>query len=165
MFVLRLGTSARRRIILVSSVCALVAFMLTIPSSQAGSESDCDTVKGTLRERVISTNPVQSRGRLTGDIHGKYAFELTGVSPSQTPDVGHFDGRSHVQTEDGEIFFTDAGAVSSVGRGNLAYLSTISSGSGEWEGATGQLLFRGFVDPVTGRGVSDYVGEVCQQDD
>jgi hypothetical protein len=32
--------------------------------------------------------------------------------------------------------------VSTVGRGNVAYRSTITDGSGEWEGATGQLLFR-----------------------
>jgi hypothetical protein len=102
---------------------------------------------------------------LKGDIHGDYTFVVTGGSPSQAPGVGHFDGRSEVQTEDGKLFFADAGAISSVGRGNLAYLSTITDGTGDWEGATGQLLFRGFVDPATGRGKSHYVGEVCTLDD
>jgi hypothetical protein len=161
----RFVSRAKKRIIAVFSLCALVGLTLTIATGQADSEADCDQVEGTLREQVIGANPVRTEGRLKGDIRGDYTFVLTGGSPSQTPDVVHFDGTSEVQTEDGTIFFSDAGALTEAGRGNLAYVSTIRDGTGDWEGATGQLLFRGFVDPVSGRGESDYVGEVCTQDD
>ena len=165
MFASRFVSGTRKRIIAAFFLCAVVGLTLTLPAGQAGSKADCDQVEGTLREQVTGADPVQSVGRLRGDIKGDYSFVLTAGSPSQTPDVVHFDGRSEVQTKDGKIFFSDAGAISNVGRGNLAYLSTIRDGTGDWAGATGQLLFRGFVDPVSGRGVSDYVGEVCTQDD
>ena len=155
----------RTRIIAALSLCALGGLTVAIPTGQAGTDADCDQVEGTLREQVVGTGPVQTRGRLTGDIRGAYSFVLTGGAPSQTPDVAHFDGTSEVQTKDGKLFFSDAGAISNVGRGNVAYLSTIRDGSGDWEGATGQLLFRGVVDPATGRGKSNYVGEVCTLDD
>jgi hypothetical protein len=158
-------SSTRNRITAALTLCALGGLTVAIPPGQAETDADCDQVEGTLREQVVGTDPVQTRGRFKGDIRGAYSFVVTGGGPSQTPDVAHFDGRSEVQTKDGKLFFSDAGAISSVGRGNLAYLSTIRDGSGDWEGATGQLLFRGFVDPATGRGKSDYVGEVCTLDD
>jgi hypothetical protein len=158
----RFVSGTRRRVLAAFVLSAFVALTLTIASGQAGSAADCEEVEGTLRERQVGApDPLQTRGRMEGDIEGDYAFALTRAVPSQTPDVLHFDGRSEVDTEDGKILFSDSGAVSTVGGGNLAYLSTITDGSGEWEGATGQLLFRGFFNFATGRGKSDYVGEVC----
>jgi hypothetical protein len=104
-----------------------------------------------------------------GSAEGRYRGAIR-LRPDQCGSLAeprrvHFDGRSEVQTEDGRISFSDSGAIGTVGRGNLAYLSTITDGSGEWEGATGQLLFRGFFNSATGRGKSDYVGKVCDRDD
>jgi hypothetical protein len=161
----RFVADARRRILAAFLLCVVAGLTVAIVTSQARSGADCETVEGTLVERQVGADPLRTRGRLKGDIEGRYAFVLTNAVPSQSPDVLHFDGRSEVQTEEGGIFFSDSGAISTVGRGNLAYLSTITDGSGEWDGATGQLLFRGFFSFATGRGKSDYVGKVCARDD
>jgi hypothetical protein len=156
---------AKRRILAVFSACVFAGLAVAVVTGQARSAADCEAVEGTLVERQVGADPLRTSGRLKGDIEGLYTFVLNNAVPSQTADVLHFDGRSEVETEDGRIFFSDSGAIGTVGRGNLAYLSTITDGSGEWEGATGQLLFRGFFNSATGRGKSDYVGEVCARDD
>ena len=161
----RFVAGAKRRTLAVFFMCVFAGLTAAVVTGQARSGADCETVEGTLVERQVGADPLRTRGRLKGDIEGQYAFVLTNAVPSQTPDVLHFDGRSEVETEDGKIFFSDSGAISTVGQGNLAYLSTITDASGEWEGATGQLLFRGFFNSATGRGKSDYVGEVCARDD
>ncbi len=161
----RFVAGARRRVLAVSFLCVFAGLTVAVVTGQARSTPDCEAVEGTLVERQVGADPLRTRGRMKGDIEGRYAFVLTNAVPSQTPDVLHFDGRSEVETEEGTIFFSDSGAISTVGRGNLAYLSTITDGTGEWEGATGQLLFSGFFNSATGRGKSHYVGKVCARDD
>jgi hypothetical protein len=81
-------------------------------------------------ETQVGADPLRTSGRLKGEIDGRCAFVLTNGVPSQSPDVLHFDGRSEVETEDGNILFSDSGGISTVWRGDLANLSTITDGSG-----------------------------------
>ncbi len=72
----------------------------------------------------------------------------------------NFVGESVFETRTGEINLAVSGAFDSRS-GRFPDLLTITSGNGEWAGASGQLHLVGTFDSETGTGESDYRGEVC----
>jgi hypothetical protein len=115
------------------------------------------------------TSPVGfcTAGELIGGIQGTYAFTMTSVAPSQeptTPGVIFYSGHSVVSPKGGAgdaVLATDNGAIDLGATGRQAALLTITGGTGAYGGATGYLLLRGTLDPLTSEVSGDYVGEIC----
>jgi hypothetical protein len=104
-----------------------------------------------------------TQGRLVGGIQGTDNFRMRLADlgePLAGTTVSHFVGRSLIETRTGDIDMLVAGAFDTAS-GRFSDLLTVVGGTGEWEGATGQLHLFGTFDFSTGIGHSDYRGEIC----
>ena len=144
------------------TLAAVLAVAAAVGPSYAAADSDgCRPVNGHLEEMQVKGEGFQAQGRLTGGIQGTDHFTLLSLgSPIEGTTVSHFVGRSRIETRTGDIDTIVAGAFDTT-TGKFSDLLTIVGGTGEWEGATGQIHLYGFFDLQAGRGESDYRGEVC----
>jgi hypothetical protein len=151
-----------RRFLKATLVVSAVTLGLAIWPSHAASSGTCRPVNGHLEERQVPGPGFAATGRLTGGIQGTDTFTLLSLSPTDpsTPTVSHFVGKSVFQTKTGDIQLTVAGAFDT-DTGKFSDLLTITGGTGEWTGASGQIHLFGVFDLQAGVGASDYRGEVC----
>ena len=159
-------TKNRRRAALTLAIAALAATTtVTLGANAAAGDARCRPVAGKLEERQVDAPPgvFAAEGRLTGGIQGTDRFtmrfdDLSDPIPGTT--VSQFVGRSVIETRTGEIDTIVVGAFDTQS-GRFSDLFTIVGGTGDWDGATGQLHLYGVFDLGSGTGTSDYRGEVC----
>src|SRR5262249_11512842 len=113
------------------------------------------------------TSPVGlcTSDRFFGGLKGDFLFTATSLTPTtDTPLTGmvHYTGEIVIHTKEGDLAIKDAGAFNAIpdGTGDVGAVSTISSGTGKWVGASGRLRICGTFTPTEG-GDSDFEGEVC----
>jgi hypothetical protein len=156
---MRLLKSRAARTVSVISLLTLAAALG--PTYAASGDDRCKPVTGHLEEMQVEGEGFQAQGRLTGGIQGMDNFTLLSLSePIEGTSVSHFVGRSLIETRTGAIDTVVSGAFDTAS-GKFSDLLTIVGGTGEWEGATGQIHLFGLFDLQSGRGESDYRGEVC----
>ena len=160
-----MSTSTRRRAARFVGVTAVI--VLTVPFlvgnriARAASHPDCDPVHGQFDDHLVTPPPaLTTEGRVRGAIHGDLHFALLAQIPSATPNVAFYDARSSIHTKKGDLFFDEAGATDGVS-GNFSVLQTITGGTGDYLGATGQLFAHGNFNFSTFQGTGEYVGTVC----
>ena len=122
-------------------------------------------VHGRLVSQALTsgcTSPVGicTAGRLEGTINGDFVFTMSSHPPSSTPDVFFYNGEIVVQTSKGELRCSDAGAYSFADpSGPNVELCTITSGTGDWAGVSGNIRLHGtFTD--AGGGDAYFEGEL-----
>lgn len=137
---------------------------------------DCTPVQGTftnvfLMGPVCSAPPFESpiglctEGQLSGDLNGTYRFTFFTNEPvgQGGAPVVRFTGQSAVTTAEGTLVGEDFGLLRTT-QFPLADFTThlrIQSGTGIYEGATGQLTIQGEASFITGLGAGTYRGVVC----
>ncbi|MGH8777256.1 MAG: hypothetical protein ACRDWI_19675 [Jiangellaceae bacterium] len=157
-------TSPSRVVRAATALAAAVVLVTLVVAGTAGAGGrDCRPVAGKLDEVAVPTSDgsFQASGRLTGGLQGTDNFRLEHLSePLGDTTVSHFVGHSLIETRTGDIDMLVAGAFDT-DSGRFSDLLTVVGGTGEWEGATGQLHLFGTFDLATGAGSSDYRGEIC----
>ncbi len=138
------------------TLAALVGMIVGIA---ALAEAACKAVTGTFHEDAVSvnsafhppckakTNGLCTTGPITGDLQGTYSFALTGDNEAAGGAAGmenpalvrtfapfpstviHFTGRDVIETEDGNLFGAEAGALDTASPGNYGDLMTITGGT------------------------------------
>lgn len=152
-----------RRILKAALLVTVLTPVLAIGSGQAARANDrCKPVNGHLEEMQAAGPGFSVVGRLFGGIQGTDNTTLLSVSPTDpsTPTVVHFVGKSVFETKTGDIRLTVSGAFD-VATGKFSDLFTVTGGTGEWSGASGQIHLIGFFDLASGTGESDFRGELC----
>lgn len=102
-------------------------------------------------------------GELRGTLRGSSEFVGTSFTPTvDTAATGTvlLTGDNTIHTARGDIFTKDAIVLATTGDGEFAEVDTIVGGTGDYAGATGQLIGTGtFIDGV-GEGL--LIGEICR---
>jgi hypothetical protein len=157
-----MSMSVRTRSMLTAGAAAVV--LAGTPILFAGGSSahpDCDRVHGLFEDHLVTPPPaLTTEGRVLGSLRGDLHFALVNETPSATPNVSFYDARSSIHTDDGDLFFDEAGSTDGA-NGNLTALQTITGGSGRFQGATGQLFAHGNFNFATLQGQGEYEGTVC----
>lgn len=136
-----------------------LALALLIPVSAHGAV--CTTVSGKVEEAAVTPLPAMTTfGNLSGSLGGTYSFVLTNALAAQDPYVMLFVGFSTIAARKGNLYLTDAGALDTASS-TVVDLLTVSGGDRDYAGASGQIVFTGTFDPVTGVGEFKYQGQVC----
>ncbi|MFN2512994.1 MAG: hypothetical protein ABR568_16430 [Pyrinomonadaceae bacterium] len=92
---------------------------------------------------------------------------MTGTFPSVlvggVPTILFFTGQSTIFLKSGDqLLGTDTGSIDlPPGQGGFASLITFNGGTGNMNGATGQIRLRGEFDAVEGTTSGDYNGKLC----
>jgi hypothetical protein len=110
------------------------------------------------------TSPVGicTAGRLDGTINGDFVFTMSDHPSSSTPGVFFYNGEIVVSTSRGELRCSDAGVYSFADpSGPNVELCTITSGTGEWAGATGSIRLHGTFTFAAG-GDAHYDGDISR---
>lgn len=146
----------------------LMAFSLAALTTAAW--AGCRPVNGHSVTQVIPPpecgSPVGfcTRGKVIGGLQG--GLELTAASLVPAGDatilaVSFFTGQSVIQARNGDVLVgTDAGAID-LASGKATTLITWTGGTGQFDGASGQIRVSADLDLATGTVVSDYRGELC----
>ena len=106
-------------------------------------------------------------GRVWGGIQGNYQFIMTGETPSAPlgglDTIQFFAGTSTIVLKKGsaQLFGVDTGSIDVGGQGGFASLITFAGGTGDMEGATGQIRLRGEFEAQEGATNGDYIGTLC----
>jgi hypothetical protein len=161
-----------KKMMITASLITSVTLMCLSDRSigQTSAERDTGLVKGHISSELLTgpecTSPVGlcTKGRFSGDIQGDFVFIANTLTP--TPDtaltgVVHYIGDILIHTRKGDIFIKDSGAFNTLpgGTGDVGSVSTITSGTGRWEGASGHIHIAGTFTPAGG-GDSDFEGEI-----
>src|SRR5947208_1103161 len=144
-----------------SSVLCVLLF--TISATEALAAQNCKPVVGSFEAFVVPPGqghcpPVPgtlcTAGRVWGGIQGNYQFVITGAIPSAAiggvPTILFFTGKSTIFLKSGDqLFGTDTGSIDlPPGLGGFASLITFDGGTGNMNGATGQIRLRGEFNPA-----------------
>lgn len=105
--------------------------------------------------------------RVWGGIQGNYQFVMTGAIPSAViggvPSILFFTGRSTVFLKSGDqLLGTDTGSIDlPPGQGGFTSLITFDGGTGNMNGATGQIRLCGEFNAAEATTSGDYIGTLC----
>ena len=153
--------------------CA-VAFgaALILVSGQANAAGQCIPVAGTFTINPVAPADCPSpvgicgKGNFNGALRGDYFSPFTSIVPTAdtpTTNVVLFtaDSTLHARLGGlvGDIVFKEGGAFHVAGNGEFSELFSITSGTGAFAGATGQVYGNGTA--VNGAGNGAYFGKVC----
>ncbi|MBL8949141.1 MAG: hypothetical protein JNK82_00090 [Myxococcaceae bacterium] len=150
----------------------VAALVLLMSSSTVEADPHCRPVVGTfdlIPETGACASPVGvcGKGTFKGLLRGPYVSLLTSLTP--TPDTpltsavlitGDTDLVARLGHRTGTLHFKDSGAFNTAGEGEFAELFAITSGTGDFAGATGNLFLTGKYDFAAG-GEGIYHGSVC----
>lgn len=144
---------------------ASAAVAVLVAGAAGAGDDGCRPVAGKLDEMQVEApdGEFRAQGRLAGGIRGTDNFSMRFEDlgePLAGTTVSHFVGRSLIETRTGDIDMLVAGAFDTAS-GRFSDLLTVVGGTGEWEGATGQVHLFGTFDFSTGAGQSDYRGDIC----
>jgi hypothetical protein len=141
-------------------------------------DQKCKPVVGHFEAVIVApgqghcpSNPTAfcTAGRVWGGIHGNYQFVMTAALPSGplggVPTILFFTGRSTIFLKSGEqLLGIDTGSIDlPPGQGGFASLITFDGGTGNMNGATGQIRLRGEFDTAEATTRGDYLGTLCTQ--
>jgi hypothetical protein len=140
---------------------------LTAVPPQAGGAPHCLMVGGSISTNLGVIDANTTLGPATGDLRGALAANILGIS--QVGNNTLFSVQHHWVTESGETLTIDKTTATStqVAPGLFAIINYplhISSGTGKFAGATGDLQLIGEVNLNVGNAVFRYTGQVCFAD-
>lgn len=125
----------------------------------------CSSVAGTIDATVVGGDPVNVLGSVSGDLAGATRAVLTGQSEGEQGTINLTlehdfvtDARSSLKTKDSAVWTPVPGQP---GVFHMATNYEIVSGTGAFEGATGNLVNDGVADTTTGLVTLRYSGEIC----
>ncbi len=140
----------------------LILLVAGVGLAPAGASSSVKPVVARFSEQAV-TGPTCGApsglctvGTFVGGIRGPYEHELLRSIPWDTPNVIVVSTTMIVHTDDGDLFATGSGALSTApgGRGEFSDLEIISGGTGKWLNASGYLQCVGtFTEAAGGEGV------------
>lgn len=134
----------RRFITAVATASALAIFGVVALASSGSQSIAGHLVSHALTSGCTSAVGLCTAGRLEGTINGDFVFTADSLKPSDTPGVFFYTGHIVVTTSRGQVTCQDAGAFSFADpTGPVVDLCTITSGTGEFAGATGHLRIHG----------------------
>ena len=145
-----------------------VLFALVLASSGAEA-AGCKKVSGKFTLASVTGPTCQSgvqicaTGSYSGGLAGTSAFTGTSLVPTvdtPTTAVVVLTGDATITTKAGALSTKDAIVLRTTGAGDFAEVDTVTSGAGEWAGATGVLREQGTFTAQAG-GSGEYVGQIC----
>lgn len=144
---------------------------LVVMTGAASAAPECKQVKGKFTLAPFGapecTSPVGlcARGSYTGDLKGSSVFigsSLIPTADTPTTAVVLLTGDNSITTRGGTLQTKDAIVLRTTGAGEFAEVDTLVSGTGEWAGASGQIIASGTFTAAGGQG--QYHGEVCRHE-
>lgn len=157
------------------SICACLVLLAGAITPALGAQT-CKPVVGHFEALVVPpgqghcpSDPTAfcTAGRVWGGIQGNYQFVITGAIPSATiggvPTILFFTGKSTIFLKSGDqLLGTDTGSIDlPPGLGGFASLITFDGGTGNMNGATGQIRLRGEFNAAEATTNGDYIGTLC----
>ena len=152
---------------MLNKVLAVVFAVLSVGMAMA---QKCKPVVGSFEATIQPPSgcpgPLCTAGRVWGGIQGNYRFTMDKIVANGEPEVPtimFFTGHSIISLKNGDqLFGTDTGTIDlPPGKGGFASLITITGGTGDMSGATGQIRLRGALNADEGTTSGDYLGELC----
>lgn len=118
-------------------------------------------VTGTLTTTVIPCESLCTESDWDGPLEGNSRFTLISIEDAQVPNanISRFHGNLVLSTPRGDLIGEDHG-IWDLDNGKYVDVYTVTSGTGDYAGATAVILLFGTLDPVTGQGLSEYRGVV-----
>ena len=157
----------RGRLALVALASAAVALAVTVTPASAVSEA----VSGKFQTNVVFGEECQAAsaqicavGSTSGKLKGAFTFgvaDLMQTADTPQTSVIRFSGEATVDTKTGTLTCTNAAALQTTGDGAFVSLCVVSSGTGEWAGATGYLQVHGTFT-FDGGATGQYVGRIVR---
>ena len=142
-----------------------LTFLIGITSANASTPTEnCRAVKGNIQEFQTSgaDEPLATRGNVTGNLVGRYIFELGPAAPtSEESAILFFEGTSSIRTREGKLNLTELITIDTKRPGNFSDLWIITGGTGGYKRAHGEVHFFGNFDLTLGIGNGKYKGTVC----
>jgi hypothetical protein len=116
-------------------------------------------VTGSLTTEVTPCSSLCTESEWAGRLDGTSRFTLISLEDAQIPNenISRFHGNLVLSTPAGDLLGEDHG-IWNLDTGQYVDLYTVTSGTGEYAGATAIILLWGTLDPVTGEGLSRYQG-------
>jgi len=120
-------------------------------------------VAGTLTTEVVPCASLCTESDWEGSLDGTSSFTLISLEDAQIPNanISRFHGNLVLSTARGDLIGQDSG-LWDLETGRYVDLYTVTSGTGDYAGATAKILLWGTLDPVTGAGASHYQGRVTR---
>jgi len=112
-------------------------------------------VKGQLTTHQVECSTLCTEGLLTGDVRGKLEFTMATMTQTDTPNVATYIGVNVITTRLGTLTGTDYGVWNLV-TGEFTDYTEFTSGTGIYRGVHGSMSIMGVLDPVAGKGASDW---------
>lgn len=143
-------------------ILVLAIAMVGVSAVSADEHSECEAVGGTLLIQFIE--PTVGLAVMEGDLSGT----VRGVVVEQTPneDGSMSMALEHViLTDSGDMLMTTDEATFTPVTEDVFLMNqtqTFVGGTGEYDGATGEIVEFGAVNMATGQGVVRYEGTLCR---
>jgi hypothetical protein len=131
------------------------------PTPAAAQHHQDIVVAGTLTTMVVPCASLCTESEWTGRLDGTSSFTLISLEDAQikNANISRFHGDLVLSTARGDLIGQDSG-LWNLDNGQYIDLYTVTSGTGDYEGATAVIVLFGTLDPVTGEGFSHYRGVV-----
>ncbi len=154
--------------LLVTTIVAASTF--PIARTRAANAAKCKLVRGHAVSHTVSGSVCASPiglcagGQLYGGIKGDLNLVATSLAPTQdTPVTGVFvyTADDVIRTKTGDIYTKDAGVLNLTpnSTGDDMSIATITGGTGDYAGATGNLRIYGTFSETGGE--FNYEGQIC----
>ncbi len=118
-----------------------------------------DRYTGTFSSAAVACDTMCTGGPLTGGLAGTLGWTMDTMEETGVPNVVRYTGVNTITTDRGTLVGDDVGYWNLV-TGDFVDYTQWTSGTGEFEGAVGNLTIIGKFDPVTGAGSSRYISFV-----
>lgn len=118
-------------------------------------------VAGTLLTEVVPCDSLCTESDWTGPLDGTSRFALITLEDVGVPgaNLSTFHGDLVLSTPRGDLIGQDRG-LWDLDTGAYVDVYTVTSGTGDYAGATGVIVLSGTLDPATGHGDSQYRGVI-----
>jgi hypothetical protein len=118
-------------------------------------------ITGTVTTKVVPSTSLSTESAWEGPLQGTSNFTLISLEDAQIPNakISRFHGNLVLSTPEGDLIGQDHG-IWDLDSGAYVDLYIVSSGTGVFDGVTGQIWLSGTLDPATGQGLSQYRGVV-----
>jgi hypothetical protein len=145
------------------ALALLTACLVGWPSLAAAHGHDDIIVAGTLTTTVVPCASLCTESEWTGRLDGTSSFTLISLEDAQIPNanISRFHGDLVLSTARGDLIGQDSGTWN-LDTGKYVDIYTVTSGTGDYAGATAVIVLFGTLDPVTGEGFSHYHGLVTR---
>jgi hypothetical protein len=118
-------------------------------------------IAGTLETEVVPCGSLCTESEWDGPLDGTSSFTLISLEDLGIPNanLSRFHGDLVLSTPRGDLIGTDTG-LWNLDTGAYVDVYTVTSGTGDYVGATAVIVLTGTLDPATGQGRSRYRGAV-----